>query len=202
MSTAEGLTQPEVGQSDVDPATVSFGEDLVSLTAPVPPGAKQIAVTWLLPRRRRLAIPIDQPMLRLELLVEDSTATVQGLAVAEPIDLDGRSFRRFGSDSVVAGRSLVIDFGSSRGATSRALIPIVVGLGVVALVLGLRFALRGKPGGEAAAPAAPAGQDALLAQIVALDERYEGRQGEVDAEEWASYQKRRARLKAQLEQMV
>jgi len=51
---------------------------------------------------------------------------------------------------------------------------------------------------QAAAVAAGADQDALVRQIVALDERYASRQAETPPEEWAAYQTRRAAIKAQL----
>ena len=201
MGVAPELIQPEVGQSDVSPGSVVFERGRVTLMAPVPPGAKQIAVTWLLPRTRRFTIPVDQGAERLELLVEDSSATVSGLADAEPIDLDGRAFRRFGADSVAAGRSIVVEFGQSSATTARALMIAAIVLAAGLLLAGLVYALK-RRAGPVAAPAESKDRDTLLAQIVALDERYSGREADVDAEEWQSYQKRRIKLKEKLERIV
>lgn len=205
MTVPPALANPVLGQSDVPPNTVTFDSLRLLVMAPIEPGTRQVAVSYTLPGRpRRFVIPVDQPTERVELLIEDSTASVEGMEAAEPIDLDGRAFRRFGLDSLRAGRELVVEFGGGPG-TGRTLMWVAIAIAGIGLLYGLRLATvrRAAPVSEAATAApATAGRDALLAQIVALDERYEGRQADVGADEWDAYQKKRALLKQELARLV
>src|SRR5262249_51882645 len=58
-----------------------------------------------------LAVPIDQPTERLEVLIEDSTATASDdLAPDDPVNIEGRAFRRYSADSIAAGASPSVNF--------------------------------------------------------------------------------------------
>jgi hypothetical protein len=201
MLLPEGVRSFRVGESDVPATAVRQSGDTVLLSAPLPPGVKQLVMTYVLPRGAgALRVPIDQPTARLELLVEDSSASASGamLAAANPVQLEGRAFRRFSASRIAAGATATVRFGARGG--SRRLGWVAIVLAAALLGIGGWAAVRRRGGAAAAgAPAAPAGDgDALLHQIVALDERYASRQAETPPDEWGDYQRKRAALKAEL----
>ncbi len=202
MRLPAGVQSFQVAQSDVPESAVARDGDTVLVRAPFPPGGKQVVLTYVVPAsERRLAVPIDQPAARLEMLIEDSSATASGagLVPADPVQLEGRTFRRFTAAHVAAGQVADLGFGS-RGRTNLTWLAVV--LSAALLAAGGWAATRRRPGaappGGGAAPAEPEGGDALLRQIVALDERYASRRAEVAPAEWAEYQNKRAALKARL----
>jgi hypothetical protein len=154
-------------------------------------------VTYVVPRDlKTLRVPLDQPTQRLELLVEDSSASATGaeLAAANPLTIQGRRFRRFSAANIPVGETAEITFG---GTTSRNLGWLAVVLSAVLLGAGGFLAAQRRRVGASVAEPEPDG-DALLRQIVALDERYTGREADTPSAEWAEYQAKRASLKARL----
>jgi hypothetical protein len=196
-----GVQSFHVGESDVPSSAVRQTGDTVAMRAPVPPGVKQLVLTYVLPRGAgALRVPIDQPTIRLELLVEDSGATASGamLASANPVQLEGRTFRRFSASRIAAGEAATVSFGAHGGSRRLAWVAIVLAAGLLGIG-GWAAARRRSAAGAATAPAAPAADgDAVLRQIVALDERYASRQADTPGAEWEAYQRRRAALKAEL----
>ena len=192
-----GITQFAVGEGEISPSAVRSEGGRLIVSAPFPPGEKQVIVQYVLPKgRATLRIPIDQPTAKLELLVEDSTVTPSGdLRATDPMEIEGRTFQHYSAERLAAGAAPVLRFG--RGAGQPTWIPIVAaGAGLLA---GLAAVLRRR--GAASVPAAEAAapdRDALLRQLVALDERYEGREAETPPDEWAAYRAKRGALKAEL----
>jgi hypothetical protein len=193
---SEGL---ELGESDVSPDAVTRRGDSVIVSAPISPGEKQLAFQYHLPAgRRTVEVPVGAEGGPLNVLVEESGATVSGpgLTEAGPETLEGRAFRRW-SGNVPANAVVRVSLpGAGTGAT-----PVIAALvSVLALALLLaawrmlprRPALTGAPGSHADA-------DRLLDQIAGLDAQYQGREAETPAEEWARYRERRAVLKADAE---
>ena len=201
MQLPRGIESFRVGEGDVPSEAVRRAGDSILVRAPFPPGIKQVVGIYVVPQgMRTLRVPIDQPTARLEVLVEDSLASASGaaLAAANPLQLEGRTFRHFSSTRVVRGETAEIAFGAPGGGRHLAWIAIV--LSAVLLAAGGYLAVRGR-GARAAAGAASPGEadpDALVRQIVALDERYAARQAETPPEEWSAYQAKRASLKAQV----
>ena len=196
----DGIAEFSVGESEVSASAVSYAGGRVSVTAPFPPGHKQVVVTYVVPRGARgMVIPIDQATARLEVLVEDSNATARGLRQAEPVSLEGRAFAHFVADSAAVGATPELRFGGPSGAGSR-LWWIAVVAASLALAAGAAVALRRNA--APAEPPAPDLKETLLAQIVALDERFEGRQAETPPHEWHAYLDRRAALKSALASLV
>jgi hypothetical protein len=118
MRLPEGVQSFHVGESDVPATAVRQSGDTVLLSAPIPPGVKQLVMTYVLPRGEgALQVPIDQPTARLELLVEDSSASASGamLAAANPVQLEGRTFRRFSASRIAAGEAASVRFGTRGG---------------------------------------------------------------------------------------
>ena len=196
-----GIADFVLGESDISPAAVRREGDEMLVGAPFPPGDKQVLATYTLPRgARELRIPIDQPTARLDLLVEDSTSSADGAGVqaGPPLEIQGRRFRRFGAERLAAGAVVTLHLAPTADAGRRFTWLIVVAAG---LALGAGIVLlvrrRGAPavGGPAPTVDRP---DALAAQIAALDEQYEGREGETAAAEWQRYTERRTELKERL----
>lgn len=204
MRLPDGIAEATVGEGDISPTAVRFAGDTALVAAPFPPGTKQVVITYLVPRdARSLVVPIDQPTGRLEVLFEDTLGVgAEGLTVQPAFALEGRSFTRYGADRLGAGDAPVLRLASRWPALLRMRATTWLGVFAAAAVIAFGFvaALRRRPAPlEAPAErAAPGGRDALLAQIVALDERYAGRETETPAAEWQAYQERRARLKAAL----
>ena len=198
MKLPRGIASFQVGEGDVPTSAVVQAGDSLDVTAPFPPGLKQVVVTYVVPRDlTTLSVPLDQPTLRLELLVEDSSASASGanLVAADPLTIQGRRFRRFSASDIPVGETVQITFGA---AGTRNLGWLAVALSAVLLGAGGYIAAqRRRAGAPAAAPAEP-DDDALLRQIVALDERYAAREAETPPAEWADYQAKRASLKAHL----
>jgi hypothetical protein len=200
MRLPHGVESFHVGEGEVPSSAVRQAGDAVLVHAPFPPGEKQVVVTYVVPRGLgTLRLPIDQPTVRLELLVEDSTVTASGAALvaANPLRLEGRSFRRFSAAHVAAGETAAITFGGGSGARNLTWLAVVLAAGLLAAG-GWAAARRRVVGAAAPVLRSVPAQDALLRQIVALDERYASRREETPAAEWEEYQAKRAALKAQL----
>lgn len=195
MKLPRGIASFHVGEGEVPTSSVVQAGDSILVTAPFPPGLKQVVVTYVVPRDlKTLRVPLDQPTQRLELLVEDSSASASGasLAAASPLTIQGRRFRRFSASNIPVGETAEITFG---GVPARNLGWLAVVLSAVLLGAGGYLAAQRR---RAPAPAAAPDGDALLRQIVALDERYAAGEAQTPPAEWAEYQARRAALKARL----
>lgn len=194
--------QLEVGESDVSAEAVYRRGDSIAVAAPVPPGEKQVVVSYLLPRARRaLDLTADQPMARLNVLVEDSTAELAGDALERVGSemIEGTSFVRFAGNDVPAGARVLIRF--PRGTFSPgSLWWLVVGSAGAALLAGLVLVWR-RTLPAAAATALPADPQVLAAEIAALDIAFEQRT-DATSQERAAFQRRRAALKARLEELL
>jgi len=203
MQLPRGIESFRVGEGDVPSDGVRRVGDSLLVRAPFPPGVKQVVGIYVVPQgMRTLRVPIDQPTAQLEVLVEDSLANASGaaLAAANPLRLEGRTFRHFSSTRVVRGEMAEITFGVAGG--GRNLAWMAIALSALLLASGGYLAARRRGGAVrapgAAAPPAQADQDAVVRQIVALDEKYATRQAETPPDEWSAYQAKRASLKARL----
>jgi len=214
MRLPRGVESFRVGEGDVPSSAVRQAGDSVLVSAPFPPGEKQVVVMYVAPKGlRTLRVPMDQPTERLELLVEDSlaTATGPGLVTANPLQIQGRSFRRFSAVHLGGGETAEISFGARGASGAGRLEWVAIVLSALVLAAGGFAAARRRPapsssrgvpaGGRGAPPqdgdAAP-DDDALVRQIVALDEKYAAGEAATPPAEWSAYQTRRAALKAAL----
>jgi hypothetical protein len=197
----QGALQLEVGESDVSSEAVYRRGDSLAVAAPVPPGDKQVVVSYVLPRSsRRFDLILDQPVARFNVLVEDTTATLQGDALDRmgSQSIEGTNFVRFARNDVGVGAHVVVAF--SRSAAGLASWWwLVVGLAAAAMFGGLVVAWRRTR--PVPASVIPADADTLAAQIAALDEAFEQRPEATPAERDA-YQRRRADLKSRLQDML
>jgi outer membrane murein-binding lipoprotein Lpp len=196
-----GALELEVGESDVSSEAVYRRGDSIAVSAPIPPGDKQVVVSYVLPRSgRRFDLTLDQPVARFNVLVEDTAATLEGDALDRmgSQSIEGTNFVRFARNDVGSGTHVVVTF--PRGTPELAAWWwLVVGMAAAAMFGGLIAVWRRtRP-----APVSVVASDAatLAAQIAALDEAFEQRPEATSAERDA-YQRRRAELKAHLEQLL
>jgi hypothetical protein len=184
----------ELGESDVSPDAVTRRGDSLIVTAPLPPGEKQITVEYLIPAGHEvLELPVTEPVSMLNVLAEEKDAVVSGgtLSLADSQVLQGRSFRRW-TGLVPAGSSVRVTLPGRRRAPEWLLAALVAPL--VLVLAGTAWYFTGKRWHERQVSA-----DGLLDAVAALDARYLGREAETPAEEWRRYHSERARLKALLE---
>lgn len=149
MRLPEAATAVQAGESEVPLSAMRFEGGEVLVTAPIAPGEKQIAVTYLIPDdAARLTIPVDQPTASFAVLAEDSlTRPLAGLERADPMLIEGRVFQRFTATSLAAGAAPAVALrrtGSRQSARSLWWMPVAaVGL---LLVVGAVYAVRVAPG--------------------------------------------------------
>lgn len=141
--------QFQVGQGDLSAQAVALRGDRVAVFGPIPPREpKQLSFGYVLPRDvTRLALPIDQPTAEVDLLLEDTTASVSAPEV-ETLSvqtLEGRRFARYRARRLPAGTTVTIAFAATGGLRADALVPYVVIIAALALAVGFVVALRRKP---------------------------------------------------------
>lgn len=196
---SEGL---DVGESDVSPDAVSRRGDSVFLAAPIGPGEKQVSLQYHVPGdRRQVNIPLGREGGTVSVLVEEPTAMVtgEGLALADTQMIGGRTLRRW-TGEMPPGAVISVRL-PAPGATPINVLGVLVASAVLALAAAA-WRLARAPTPRRAAARAQVTSEQLLNRIAALDARYVGREGDVEAPEWARYQTDRARLKAELESML
>jgi len=190
---SEGL---ELGESDVSPDAVTRRGDSVIVSAPISPGEKQLAFQYHLPGgRQAVELPVGAEPVALNVLLEESgaSATGPGLVESDSQAIEGRSFRRWTGD-VPANAVIRIALPGAGGSAT----PVIAALVAVLALALLLAAWRLLPRRSSAAAAGGRRDDAdlLLNEIAALDARYQGREAEIAAEEWARYLQRREALRA------
>jgi hypothetical protein len=183
----------ELGQGDFSPDAIRRRNDSLILTAPIPPGEKQITVEYLIPADREgLELLFPESVSGVNLLAEEKGVRMSGatLAYAGSQTIQGRSFRRW-TGTVPAGTTIRAVFPGARRA-ARWILAALVALVVLGLAGGwLLLARRRYP--------LPASPEELIGAIAMLDARYLERENDTPAAEWNAYQSERATLKARLE---
>ncbi|MDH3497640.1 MAG: hypothetical protein OER21_12840 [Gemmatimonadota bacterium] len=193
------LADFEVGESDVSAEAVARVGDSLVVTAPVPPGQKQLVFTYTLPAGPDLVLPVDQAVGRLLVLLEDTAATlVEGPLQRRGVEVfEDAQFALFDGPVPAAGGQVVFRF-SRPGLPAGVMVAIVVG--VVALVLLLAVPLLRRPPAAVVVPpgdATPALPREIARAIARLDAEFEAQSDRTpDAE--SVYRERRQALKARL----
>jgi hypothetical protein len=171
----------------------------VGLFAPLSPGIRQVAFTYELPPGAfPLRIPTERPSGVLEVLVQEPTARVQGVALREvpPENAEGRVFRRFLAQDVAGNAVLDIDV-PEVVTTQRNKVYIAVGAVVLLSMAGaLVFAARRRRPAVAAVPVETRAQ-VLLRELASLDDQFERTSNANDGTR-ESYERERTRLKREL----
>ena len=144
----ERTGQYRAGQGDVSPEAMRFRNDSVLIYAPIPPGpAKQVSYDYSLAAGARVFVmPIDQPTVEVNLLVEDTAATV----IAPKLEsfglkqIEGRRFAAYRAGPLAAGDRVEIRLPSSKF-RAQVLLPYVIGVVGAGMLVALVWALRRRP---------------------------------------------------------
>lgn len=191
-----GATGFDVGESDVSNESVFRRGDAVAVAAPIPPGEKQILVSYVLPAdQQQLDLDVDQEIVRLNVLVEDSAASVAG-GPLEPMgveEMEGIRFTRFAGEVVDPGTRVTVRFGEQPFSPA-SLWWMVVALAAATLVAGMVPWWRRTRGTGAAVEAG-----ALAAQLAAVEAALSDRGSSLSETERQAYAQRRATLQRALE---
>lgn len=156
----------EVGESDVSAEAISLRDNAVAVTAPIPPGERQLLVSYLIPQSvDALTIPIDQPIERFNVLLEDSLAAVEGPeTVRTREELDQLTFTRYFAENIGAQTPVVVRF-PQEPRSAADLWWVLVPLVGVSLLLGLFLWWRREDPLPAPRSPLPDHPDTLAAQI-------------------------------------
>jgi len=146
--------QYRAGQGDVSPEAMRFRHDSVLIYAPIPPGpAKQLSYDYSLAAgAHTFVVPIDQPTVEVNLLVEDTTAIViapklESFGLKE---IEGRRFAAYRAGPLAAGERVEIRLPPGKF-RAQVLLPYVIAVVTAAMLVALVWALRRRP----AAPRLP-----------------------------------------------
>jgi hypothetical protein len=191
----DGALQFEVGLSDMNQEAIFLAGNTIQVVAPIPPGEREMLVSYLLPRgNRELRVPIDQRTDHVAVLLGDSTAVLEGdlLALIGVEDLDGIPLHRYEAQDVEAGTTVVLRFGREAPGLGL-LLWIMVPAVAVSLLSGF---LRWRRVHGAPTPGArQSDPTSLAAEIASLDASYAGREDD-------EYRRRRAELKERLSKLL
>ena len=130
-----GAFDISVGQSDVGVGAIYPRGASLAIAAPVTPGQKQVLFSYLVPRvDGRLGIPIDQPMDRLTVSIQDTTATAEGpgLMLFGLENVGGTVFKRYDAERVSQNSIVSLQFRQPFLSTKNAILMLVA---AVALLL-------------------------------------------------------------------
>ncbi len=194
--------QVELGEGDFAVETVAQRADTLLLLAAIPPGSRELTVTYRIPSDvARFEVPIDHDIPGVDVLSEDDKLVVRGgLVRRDTMTVAGRHFTKW-DGPMRAGEPLVLEFPVPSRTSTWVLPALIALLGTGLLGLGLVSSRR-----AAAAPqprvAWPAGLDpdaeSILDRIVALDAAHAAGPGSMPEADWQAYQQERTRLKDEL----
>ena len=198
-----GATGFNVGEGDISADAVTARDGRVDVEAPIAPGLKQLSFSYDLPAKSfPLSIPAEHHTDVLEVLIEDSlgTASGAGLQEVDPVNVDGRHFRRFTARDVAPSSvARVVIATPSRISRGGFIAIVALALGAAMLVALARTTWRGRRAAAVAGYEPPWARDpdALARRIATLDAEFE-RSGSPTPEARETYELKRADLKARL----
>lgn len=199
-----GVSEFQVGQGDFAPETIRLEGERVVVSAPFAPGLKQLSFAYRLPQSSFPAsYPLSGGTTVLEVLLEEpaATASAPGLEAVEPVNVEGRAFRRYLAQNVPAGGvvRVTVPLLATSGQRTRWIIFVAAGI-ALAMVAALLIALvRRRPAAAVITrqATAPDPTETLARTIALLDEEFE-RIAEPDAARRQRYEEERAALKTRL----
>ncbi|MCZ6917696.1 MAG: hypothetical protein O7I93_13040 [Gemmatimonadetes bacterium] len=198
-----GVLNLEVAATDVSPEAVYRRGDSVAMVAALPPGfinRKQLVFGYILESGERdLVFPIDQPIERFQVLIEDpGVEMMDGPLVAEgTTNMEDVEFVRFEATGVPAGGVVAFRL-SGKSAPMVALLWTIIGLSGAAMIAAFAIWVR-RP---VLAPAEHAEIELLATQVAALDERFAATGRNPSDAARNAYEGERTRLKASLAQAL
>lgn len=194
-----GVTEVIGGQGDISPDAVKADEGRVRVWAPISPGLKQFSFSYTLPiSQKDVAVALETDVPVMEVLVEDprGTAVGAGLTEVDPVQVDGRPFKRFLGQDLKAPATLTLTAPGEPGSGSSLRVLLVVTAVGAAMLLGLGMAFM-RRGPSAFARRREPTPEALAAEIAALDAAFEQVANPTE-EQKAEHYLQRAQLKGRL----
>jgi hypothetical protein len=191
---------------DIANGSIVARNSTVGVLVPLSPGIRQVAFTYALPSNAfPLSVPLERATGVLEVLVQEPTATVQGVKLREvaPVSTDGRTFRRYLGQDLAASAVVRVDvpkiLTKDREKVYIGVATVMLAAMAAALVITARRSFsRVRP---AMMPVAEPPSQELLRAIAALDADFE-RRGATDAAVTEAYEARRGAMKAELMQTL
>ncbi|HEY0971412.1 MAG TPA: hypothetical protein VGE02_10650 [Gemmatimonadales bacterium] len=197
----EGAQDFRLTSGDISPDAVTVSEGMFRISAPIPPGTKQVGFAYMLPPSSfPLSLPVERDLDELEVLLEDSAATVDGarLSEVESVPGEGRPFRRFVAEGVPASAVFRITVPEPRRSMTGVYVAgVLVVVGLVMLAALGRTMRRPAPTPLGWNGATGPGSDELARRIAALDASFQRRRNP-SPEERGEYERTRGGLKAML----
>jgi len=136
------------GEGDISAEAMRFRNDSVLVFAPIAPGQpKQLSYAYSVAAgTRTFVLPIDQPTAALNLLVEDTTATVRAphLESRGTQAIEERHFAAYSAGPLAPGDRIEIELPAGKF-RAQMLLPYVIGVLVAVMVGALIWALRRRP---------------------------------------------------------
>lgn len=198
-----GVTEVTGGQGDISPDAVRADDGRVRVWAAISPGLKQFSFSYQRPvTESELEFLVDADIPVMEVLVEDprGSAIGGGLTEVDPVQVDGRPFKRFLAQDIKAPTSLTVSApGGGGDVRSLRVLFIITAVGAAMLLgLGMAFMRRGP---DAFARRRDVSPEALAAEIAALDAAFERIENPTE-EQKADHYLKRAQLKGRLSNVL
>lgn len=146
----DGAVNVRASQGDISDGAIEVRDGRAELFAPMSPGLRQLVLTYTLPDGAfPLAVPLEQPVAVLEVLLEEpgATASSPGLVSQGPVTVDGKTFSRFLGEA--ASANAVITLTGAPGGLGSAAPPWLLPLVLTVITLGAILVLAR---GRSAAP--------------------------------------------------
>lgn len=99
------------GQDDIGVEATRISGDTLAIAAPVPPGDRQMVVSYVVPASSRLVLAVDGPVNQLTMMLADTAAVVRrgrGLASTGIMSFEGERYLRLEAKDVTVGDTLVV----------------------------------------------------------------------------------------------
>ncbi len=193
-----GVTAIVAGQGDVSSDAIIAVDGRMRVNAPLSPGLKQVTFSYELPASTDpIELLIEAPTTVMEVLVEDANAQVSGagLVAVDPVQIEGRAFRRFLAQDVAAAQTITISVPPVGTSRQLRVMLIVTAVGA-AMLLGLgMFVMRGGPG--AFKRSREDDPEVLALAVAALDTAYDAIEHPTEQQK-AEHYLERARRKGRL----
>ena len=185
---------------DLSAGAIQFKPERAEIYAPISPGVRQVALTYLLDEDDfPLTIPMQRSAALVEVLLEEPRANVEGAKLTEvaAATIEGRQFRRFLAQEAQANAVLRVTTPEPIQGTRRSLAWLGVGVAAAMLLAAVLWLRRNARGIRVASQKSLSATEELIARIATLDAQFER-----TPTDRASYDATRAELKAQLERAL
>lgn len=203
--------KPRVGEGEFAPQAVRFDSGEVKLFAPLPPGLKQLVVSYELPATAfPLSMPMERPSTVLEVLLEEQGGRAEGarLTAQEAVTVGGRRFQRALAQDVDSSAVLAITLPLVTTTTGGGVAWIAIPVIALLALGGWLVVRRRQPAPALAAAGAPspsvrsAVSATALAHRVATLDALLAQDGAIDAATRAGYSAERTAVLEQLKDAI